>query len=236
MSHYSTIIFDLDGTLRFNRPTGLEAFAAFVAEHGTELTTEQLAAGERWAHAYWANTRRVNTDLALYDDKTFWLNYTREQLDALGVCDPDGRIVQNVHAAFETRYQPETYLEPSAHHVLSALRAGGFTLGLLSNRTSALPPLVAELELEGYLAFTLASGELGIWKPDPRIFIHACQMARSAPHTCVYVGDNYYADVVGALKAGLTPVLYDPRDVFPTAPCARIAGLAGLLEWLDGRY
>jgi FMN phosphatase YigB (HAD superfamily) len=33
----------------------------------------------------------------------------------------------------------------------------------------------------------------------------------------MYVGDNYFADIVGALQAGLTPVLYDPTSLFPEA-------------------
>jgi FMN phosphatase YigB (HAD superfamily) len=38
----------------------------------------------------------------------------------------------------------------------------------------------------------------------------------------IYVGDNYYADVVGARSAGLQPVLYDPLGIFPDADCATI--------------
>jgi FMN phosphatase YigB (HAD superfamily) len=33
------------------------------------------------------------------------------------------------------------------------------------------------------------------------------------------VGDNYFADVVGARRAGLTPVLFDPDEIFPEADC-----------------
>jgi putative hydrolase of the HAD superfamily len=41
-------------------------------------------------------------------------------------------------------------------------------------------------------------------------------------HETIYIGDNYYADVVGARRAGLRPVLYDPQGVFPEADCAII--------------
>jgi FMN phosphatase YigB (HAD superfamily) len=36
------------------------------------------------------------------------------------------------------------------------------------------------------------------------------------------VGDNYYADVVGARAAGLRPILYDPRGIFPEPDCETI--------------
>jgi FMN phosphatase YigB (HAD superfamily) len=42
----------------------------------------------------------------------------------------------------------------------------------------------------------------------------------------MYVGDNYFADIVGSHRAGLTPVLYDPASLFPEADCAVIKSLA----------
>jgi FMN phosphatase YigB (HAD superfamily) len=38
----------------------------------------------------------------------------------------------------------------------------------------------------------------------------------------IYVGDNYYADVVGARSAGLKPVLYDPLGIFLNPDCTTI--------------
>jgi FMN phosphatase YigB (HAD superfamily) len=38
----------------------------------------------------------------------------------------------------------------------------------------------------------------------------------------VYVGDNYFADVVGARRASMTPILIDRRGVFPEADCITI--------------
>jgi FMN phosphatase YigB (HAD superfamily) len=43
-----------------------------------------------------------------------------------------------------------------------------------------------------------------------------------SPKEAIYVGDNYYADVVGARRAGLQPVLYDPIGIFPDPDCATI--------------
>jgi FMN phosphatase YigB (HAD superfamily) len=43
-----------------------------------------------------------------------------------------------------------------------------------------------------------------------------------SPQEVIYVGDNYYADVVGARRAGLWPVLYDPLGVFPDPDCTTI--------------
>jgi FMN phosphatase YigB (HAD superfamily) len=45
------------------------------------------------------------------------------------------------------------------------------------------------------------------------------------------VGDNYYADVIGAQRAGLPAVLVDAEDIFPEADCSvinEIGQLTGL--------
>jgi FMN phosphatase YigB (HAD superfamily) len=46
----------------------------------------------------------------------------------------------------------------------------------------------------------------------------------------VYVGDNYFADVVGSRRAGLHPVLYDPRGIFPEADCSTIKSFDELMS------
>jgi FMN phosphatase YigB (HAD superfamily) len=53
----------------------------------------------------------------------------------------------------------------------------------------------------------------------------------SAPET-MYIGDNYFADIVGSRRAGLMPVLYDPISLFPDADCAVIKSFAELPELL----
>jgi FMN phosphatase YigB (HAD superfamily) len=46
------------------------------------------------------------------------------------------------------------------------------------------------------------------------------------------VGDNYFADVVGARRAGLQPVLYDPRALYPEADCPIITSFDQLIPVL----
>lgn len=48
------------------------------------------------------------------------------------------------------------------------------------------------------------SGEVGVKKPDPRIFLTACQALGVPPGLCLYVGDREPIDGVGARAAGLS--------------------------------
>jgi HAD superfamily hydrolase (TIGR01549 family) len=223
------VFFDLDGTLKHNRPSGLEAFFEFVGELGLVLRTDARCAAERWAHAFWAG-RRSNQANAPDDPEAFWFNYTHGMLQAAGVDDPAFHYTQALERAFEERYRPEAYIPDDAHTVLHALLESGHTLGLVSNRAEDLTPVAAELGLGDCFHFTLSGGQAGAWKPDARIFMLACEMAHVASHECAYVGDNFYADTLGAQAAGLVPILLDPHNVFPEARCVRIACLSELLS------
>jgi putative hydrolase of the HAD superfamily len=47
------------------------------------------------------------------------------------------------------------------------------------------------------------SEEFGIRKPDPRIFHQAALLLHMQPQECLYVGDSYINDVIGAKNAGM---------------------------------
>ena len=84
----------------------------------------------------------------------------------------------------------------------------------------------------GYVNFTLVAGEVNSWKPDPVIFQQALQLAGATASETIYVGDNYYADIIGAQRAGIQPVLLDPDSLFPDADCEiirRIEEISSLL-------
>lgn len=57
----------------------------------------------------------------------------------------------------------------------------------------------------------IISGELDITKPDPAIFVLAAERARLKPVECVYIGDSYENDVVGAARAGMRTVWFNRR-------------------------
>ncbi|MGD9210182.1 MAG: HAD family hydrolase, partial [Desulfobacteraceae bacterium] len=50
------------------------------------------------------------------------------------------------------------------------------------------------------------SGDIGVSKPDHRIFRKACRMAGFEPSECWHIGDNLEADVKGSLAAGINGI------------------------------
>ena len=62
------------------------------------------------------------------------------------------------------------------------------------------------------VAAIVDSTVVGILKPDPAIFTPALEALGVEPDRALYVGDTVYADVDGALAAGIQVVQLDPFD------------------------
>lgn len=59
------------------------------------------------------------------------------------------------------------------------------------------------------------SDAVGLAKPDPAIFAHVNKVTGTRPENCLYVGDTWANDVVGALAAGWRVCWYNPRGRKP---------------------
>jgi putative hydrolase of the HAD superfamily len=81
----------------------------------------------------------------------------------------------------------------------------------------------------------LFAGEAGLYKPHPGVFHYLLEKAGVPADEALYVGDNYYADVVGARQAGLQPVLFDLHDLFPEADCPVIQAHSQIYSLLGRR-
>jgi putative hydrolase of the HAD superfamily len=105
---------------------------------------------------------------------------------------------------------------------LPQLKESGYILGVISNRDKPFQDVLDDHGISEFFDFSMAAGEVKVWKPDPGIFKHGLQRVNLSAGEVIYVGDNYYADVVGARSAGLEPVLYDPLGIFLDPDCTTI--------------
>jgi len=227
-NHFETVIFDLDGTLRHNVPSADEVQYNFAVSLGITNSLECRRKGARWAHCYWAQSDELAQDIEKFDrlEKPFWDNYCTRYFMALGV--PEGEATElgpKLAQLMEEGFSPQSKVHPEDLDTLGALRDAGYTVGLISNRSNPCHEELKELGLSEYLDFAYVAAEVGAWKPDPVIFDRAIQETGSSPEQIVYVGDNYFADIVGAKNAGISPVLIDPLGIFPDAECTVIKSL-----------
>ncbi len=224
------ILFDLDGTLRHSVPDGFSTFIEILTDLGHPLDAEQRRAGERWTHFYWSIAPEMVADLEELgaDTPAFWSRYARRQIEALGVgADPES-LAADVNRLMAERYRPIDCIPDDVRPTLTDLRARGLRLGLVSNRGEPLAPVAEALGLADLLDLSLSAGETGLWKPEPEIFRIALSRLGVDAADAVYVGDNIHADVEGSRNAGLTPILIDPRGLYPEPDCPVITTIGQL--------
>ena len=232
---YTTILFDLDGTLRHSVPHGSQIFLEFAASLGAPSDPDSQRRAQQWAHSYWANSEELVHDVKTYDreDRSFWSNYAYRQLLSLQISETQARQwtpLLNQH--MEANYAPQDYIPDDVYPTLTALRQAGYTLGVVTNRSNPIDEYMVEIGLADRVDFYFTAGEIGTWKPKPEIFHHALKQATAEAHQAIYVGDNYYADIVGARNVNIQPVLIDPDNVFPDADCPVIKTLGELQTYL----
>ena len=226
------ILFDFDGTLRHSLPSGGEVFTDYLIGLGLSVTAEDRRRAAIWEHYYFASSPEIQADRKKFDDEEedFWSHFAHRRLVALG-CPPQlvPELGPKVSDHMRENYQPENWIPAETHTVLPNLRKNGYTLGVVSNRSDPYQDELNGLGMGDYFHFSLAAGEVNSWKPEPAIFEHAIKLTGTPPEQTLYIGDNYFADVVGARRAGLQPVLYDPKGLFHEPGCPVIASLDELI-------
>ncbi len=92
---------------------------------------------------------------------------------------------------------------PAMYQMLRDLRAKGVRTALLSNSWG--PGGYPREDFPGLFDAVVISGEVGMRKPEPRIFHHAAGLLGVAPGECVFV-DDLEANVIAAVGCGMTGV------------------------------
>jgi len=231
------IFFDLDGTLRHSVPSGGEVFTDFVTSLGQPVNPEDRLRAMRWEHLYWANSVDLRDDLLAHSGETdnFWVEYSRRRLVALGASTAHAaELAPKVSAHMGEVYKPDSIVPEDVRRVLPALKRAGYIMAVLSNREKPFQETLDGHGINEFFDFSLAAGEVDSYKPNPGLFEHALKRVNLTAKEAIYVGDNYFADVVGSRRAGLRPVLYDPGEIFPEADCTTIRSFDELKSVIEG--
>jgi len=197
------------------------AIAAELARHGVRATPDAVERAEWRA--------RVRLDEALFagpapgastESRASAGRYVRLLLEALGVTD-----AAVVAALLEWRrtYNPPVgpwnVPDPHAGAALRLLRGAGVAAAVISNSNGSARAILERVGLAAHLDFVIDSAEVGVEKPDPRIFALALARAGVGAAQAAYVGDLYSVDVRGARASGIGAVLLDPGGCWGTRDC-----------------
>ena len=128
-----------------------------------------------------------------------------------------------------------TAIEPEAEAALRLARQAGLGTAVISNSNGTAAAILGALGLAGQLDFVIDSHEVGVEKPDPRIFQIALERAGLEPAQAANVGDQNSIHVLRARAAGLRAVLMNPGGCWPGLDCpTAVSAQAAVRLLLDG--
>ena len=206
LSRFKGVLFDAGDTLITADPpvheVALTVANQFFPDLAPPLLLSALAAARAFFRKYYVNYSSRDENRLLADMAQAMRTALRETADV----DIDFLpFVKRVRDSI--RYHPFPDVLPT----LRSLRKLGKTLAVVSNWDPTLPTLLAELGLAEFFNFILPSAEVGVEKPDRRIFRLALQRLGVKSQEVVHIGDQYEADVVGARAVGIMPILLDRK-------------------------
>jgi putative hydrolase of the HAD superfamily len=179
------VVFDLWDTLVDFDPVGGRAFQDKVAAW-LGRDPEEFAA--LW---YEGRARRESGSL-------------RDYLLTLGA---DGAVADEVvalrHGSTRNMLRPR----PGAVETLRELRERGLRVGLITVCSEDVPAVWRETPFAGLFDSTVFSCAVGLRKPDPRIYLLACDELGVEPGDSIFVGDGANDELAGAERVGMRSVL-----------------------------
>lgn len=221
------IFFDVGGTLVCGDLDPIDLLHAALQEVGYPLTRDEVVqANDLARRAVTRQRRHLAERLDSQEAGRMWLDHLAEalRLDLRGT-----ELAQALDAARDRiEVAQEVAVDPDALWLLGRLRQRGFRLGVISNWNSRLQEDLDDHGLAGFFDRIIASQSVGTQKPHREIFLKALAAMGCEAGDAVHVGDDYWADVVGARAIGIRPVLVDRQGEALHHDCTVIRRLKDL--------
>jgi len=183
-----------------------------------------------------------STDLDVEGDWVgCWKGYLERYIEACGV-PADER--EEAHRHLDSEFADAALWVQEIGGSRDGLRAiaeTGVRLGVVSNADGLMASRLDEREIAQvgpglgvHLDCVIDSGNVGVMKPDPRIFRMALEAMAIDPEDAWYIGDMPAIDVVGARRVGIRPFVMDPLGLHADADYDSVASLSDFAERVAG--
>lgn len=204
-----SVIFDCDGTLVDSEVPGMDVLHQLASEHGVVLTREE-------AHRRFRGVRMA--------DIVSWITAQLPPQDA----DFEAHFTRRVRAAMAARFARGLLPMPGARDLLQ-----GLCIPCCVATNGPREKVEQTLALTGLRSYfgerVFTAYEVGSFKPDPGLFLHAAAALGCAPPDCAVVEDSE-AGLRAGVSAGMQVfALMHSRDV-PVALRARVTCVDRLAE------
>ncbi|AAK42086.1 HAD family hydrolase [Saccharolobus solfataricus] len=191
---YRAIFLDFGNTLVGFKPAFYEKLQIILKEHGYDVEIRKVF------RAY-VKAMAINNYAQPTDIKEFLYNLS---------IPPDEKLINSIMSS-DIR-DGEAFVYDEVIEFLETIRSANLKLILVSNSSPRTKKLLEELGLVKYFDNLVLSHEIGIVKPNPKIFAIAIS---KGGYPALHIGDIYEIDYIGARRSYLDAVLLDRYDFYP---------------------
>ncbi len=202
-----------------------KVYSDIAGHYGAQLDPAKLSQDFRNAFA------RQPETLAPGTARKWWREVVRQ---AVGGSLPTDKLQSYFEELYEFFRSSRAWLVyPEVLSTLSELKDHGFRLGIISNFDSRLRDVLVNLGIDPFFEQVTLSWEIGVAKPDPKIFAIALDRMGLRGSEALHLGDSIEEDIKAAQRAGIRAVLVDRRRAHPGwTACPVIHDLTGLFQLL----
>jgi putative hydrolase of the HAD superfamily len=228
-SKIKAILFDIDDTL-FDRSKAqhqiLELFKREYAELFTDIE-------EHMVNTAFLEADRISTEAFFATGSIETVRARRFEifLAMLGIEQDHAESMLSLYLDNYAKVEAEM---DGAITVLNEL-AGKYQLGVISNGLAdSQYQKLESIGVRNLFECIVISEEVEVQKPDSRIFWKASGQLKRKPDECVYIGNSYNIDILGAMEAGMIACWFNPGGTRPVEqqkkPDYEINSMAEILQ------
>ena len=192
------IFFDIDDTLLDNQSAEFAAAKDFQLIYKDTFPVSIDEFAQNW---------RIITDKYIHRFQAGELTFQDQRRERIKELFIDNLVLSdeeadNIFQKYLACYENHWRLFPDVLSILEYF--ADYNLGIISNGDSVQQrqKLTSTGIIDRFSVLTI-SGDIGVMKPEPQIFIEACFMAGVEPSECWHIGDNLKADLNGSLSVGM---------------------------------
>ena len=230
MGTIKNVIFDFDMTLGFRTTMWTDTVKELLLENNVYATSEQIRPVTHGGVYPWSDPTMSHADF--FKGKDWWQVVSGNIAQGLtenNVCSASE--AEKAMAGLRERFCDKRYwkLFPDTLDTLEQLTEEGYSLALVSNHIPEAREIFNYLGLGAYFPRMVISSEGEYEKPHPEILSKA--LGDFSKDKTVLVGDNYFADVLGAIQFGMGAVLVrKPNVTAYNYYCKNLSELPALLK------
>ncbi|XVE95780.1 hypothetical protein REPUB_Repub02eG0129200 [Reevesia pubescens] len=212
---HKALLVDAVGTLLAPSQPTAQIYREIGEKYGVEFSEAEILNRYRRAYAQpWGRSRLRYVN----DGRPFW-----QYIVSSSTGCSDSQYFEELYNYYTTD-KAWHLCDPEAEKVFKALKKAGVKVAVVSNFDTRLRPVLRALNCDHWFDAVAVSAEVEAEKPNPTIFLKACELLSLKPEDAVHVGDDRRNDIWGARDAGCDAWLWG-SDVYSFKEVAQRIGV-----------